>query len=136
MVDQTSDRLSPSIPLWSFYFLYTFVREVGQFRLMCFSLDGQLLYVPLYNANKLQVISLATLTTTDLVPLTVSPTSLAAGSDGALYAMANGQITKIDPTTGQTLGAVSWSFYSPIIKANTSGTRLYIMELDCPVGDQ
>jgi len=43
--------------------------------------------------------------------------------------MADGQITKVDPTTGQTLGAVSRGFYSPIIKANASGTRLYIMEL-------
>src|SRR6185436_11526898 len=38
-------------------------------------------------------------------------------------------ITKIDPIAGQNLGSVFHSFYAPIIKANPSGTRLYIMEL-------
>jgi plastocyanin len=96
--------------------------------LMCFSLDGQYLYVPLYSSNKLQVISLATLTTEDLVPLSVSPNSIASGFDGAMYTMANSQITKINPVTGQTLAA-GRSFYEPIIKANASGTKLFVMEL-------
>lgn len=130
LVDTTNDRL------------LTFDTESGAFissirlegklassGLMCISLDGQLLYVPLTTTNKLQVISLATLTTQDLVPLTNSPASLATGSDGALYAIANGQLTKFNPLTGQNLGVTINYYYSPMIKANASGTRLYIMDL-------
>src|SRR5713101_4211320 len=130
VVDFTNDRLL-TLDTASGNFISS-IRLYGKLTsasLMCFSLDGQALYVPLYSSGKLQVISLASLTTTDLVPLSISPTSVAAGSDGALYAMDSGQITKIDPTAGQNLGAVPRGFYSPIIKANASGTRLYIMEL-------
>lgn len=130
IVDSTNDRLL-TLDTASGTFISS-IRLHGKLAfsgLMCFSLDEQTLYVPLYNTNKIQVISLATLTTTDLIPLTVSPTSVAAGSDGALYAAANSYITKIDPITGQSLVAIPWSFYSPLLKANGSGTRLYIMEL-------
>jgi hypothetical protein len=130
IVDSTNDRLL-TLDTGSGAFVSS-IRLYGKLAfsgLMCFSVDGQLLYVPLNTSNRLQVISLATLTTTDIVPLTVAPGSIAAGSDGALYAAVNGRITKIHPTTGQNLGAVSRSFYAPLLKANGSGTRLYIMEL-------
>ncbi len=129
-VDQTNDRLlTLNTDTGAFISSIRLHGKLASSGLMCFSLDGQFLYLPLDAVKKLQVISLATLSTVDVIPLTVSPTSIAAGSDGKLYAMANGQLTKIDPATGQTLGALPWSFYSPIMKANASGTRLFIMEL-------
>src|SRR6266478_3465491 len=130
VVDSTNDRLL-TLDTASGNFISS-IRLYGKLTsssLMCFSADGQFLYLPLYSSGKLPVISLASLTTPDLVPLNISPNSVAAGSDAALYAAANGQINKLDPTTGQNLGAVPRAFYSPIIKANASGTRLYIMEL-------
>jgi hypothetical protein len=130
VVDQTNDRLlTLDTGTGAFISSIRLYGKLAYSGLMCFSLDGQYLYLPLYSTNKLQVISLATLTTTDLVPLAAPTASVAAGSDGALYAMVNGQLAKLDPTTGQNLGAVSWGFYAPIVKANASGTRLYIMEL-------
>jgi hypothetical protein len=130
IVDSTNDRLltldTASGTFISSIRLYGKLLTSG---IMSFSLDRQTLYIPLYNANKLQVISLASLRTTDLLPLTIGASSIAAGSDGALYGMVNSQITKIDATSGQFLGSVPGSFYSPLVKANNSGTRLYIMEL-------
>jgi len=130
IVDATNDRLLTfDTASGSFISSIRLEGKLAFSGLMCISLDGQVLYVPLGNTNKLQVISLATLTTLDLVPLTGSPASLAAGSDGALYVIANSQITKINPTTGQTLGARLDYLYSPLMKGNASGTRLYVMEL-------
>ena len=130
IVDSTSDRLlTLNTETGAFISSVRLLGKTGS-SLMTFSVDNQFLYVPLNAAQMLQVISLANLETWDLVPLSVAPGSLAAGSDGKIYAIANSQITKIDPATGHTLGVVARSFYgSPLIKANASGTRLFIMEL-------
>jgi len=129
IVDSTSDRLL-TLNTESGAFISS-VRLLGKTAssLMTFSVDNQLLYVPLNSAQMLQVISLANLETLDLVPLSVVPGSLAAASDGKIYTIVNGQIAKIDPATGQNLGTVNRNFFGSIIKANTSGTRLFIMEL-------
>lgn len=129
VVDTTNDRLLTfDTESGKFVSSIRLEGKLGYVGSMCFSLDGQLLYVPLINSNKLQVISLATLTTQDLVPLNFSPSSLAAGCDGALYSVPPFQVTKINPATGQTLGFNPYYFGGGLIKANGSGTRLYIME--------
>jgi len=130
IVDTTNDRLL-TLDTASGAFVSS-IRLYGKLAfpgLMCFSLDGQFLYVPLNTSNRLQVISLATLTTKDLVPLSVAASSIAAGSDGVLYALVGGRITKVDPASGQSAGPASQSYYRPFLKANASGTRLYIMEV-------
>jgi DNA-binding beta-propeller fold protein YncE len=128
MVDSTNDRLL-TLDTETGTFVSS-IRLLGKPQgLMALSVDQQFLYIPLTSAQMLQIISLTNLAACDMVPLTVVPTSLAAGADGMLYIMVNGRITKIDPTTGQNLGAVGRSYYQPIIKVNASGTRLYIMEL-------
>jgi plastocyanin len=130
LVDQTNDRLlTLNTDSGTFVSSIRLQGKLGFSGLMCFSLDGQFLYVPLNAARKLQVISLGTLATVDVVPLTISPNSAAAGSDGMLYVIADSEITKINPATGQKLGTTSGYFYSPMLKANGSGTRLYLMEL-------
>jgi plastocyanin len=130
IVDQTNDRLlTLDTTTGAFVSSIRLYGKLAFSGLMCFSLDGQLLYVPLNTSNRFQVISLATLTTADLVPLTVAPSSIAAGSDGALYTPVSGRITKLDPTTGKELGAVLRSYYGALLKGNASGNRLYVMEL-------
>jgi plastocyanin len=129
IVDQTNDRLlTLNTETGTFVSSIRLQGKTSYSGLMCFSLDGQFLYIPLNAAKKLQIVSLASLSTVDVVPLTVSPGSVAAGSDGMLYTAADSMITKIDPATGQKLGAVG-NFYAPMLKANASGTRLFLMEL-------
>jgi plastocyanin len=129
MVDKTTGRLlTLNTDTGMFVSSIRLLGKPSDSELMCFSLDRQFLYVPLNAAKTLQVVSLASLSTVDVVPLTVSPGSVAAGSDGMIYTAADGAITKIDPVTGQTLGAMGY-FYEPMLKANASGTRLFLMEL-------
>src|SRR2546430_17603182 len=49
---------------------------------LCFSLDETLLYVPLTSAQKIQIISLATLSTVDIINVGIAARSLAPGFDG------------------------------------------------------
>lgn len=129
LVDRTNDRLlTLDTDTGAFVSSIRLRGKPDHAGLMCVSFDGQFLYVPLYSVQKLQVISLATLETVDVVPLTVAPGSVAAGFDGMLYVIANSQIVRINPVTGQTLGTVGAYFYAPILKSNLSGTRLYMME--------
>jgi plastocyanin len=132
VVDSTNDRLlTLDTANGKFVSSIRLESKLAYAGLMCFSLDGQLLYVPLANSNRIQVISLATLTTQDIVPLNISPRCLAAGYDGALYATTENLLAKINPTTGQTLGSTLYYPYylGSLIKANGSGTRLYLMPL-------
>jgi hypothetical protein len=130
IVDRTNDRLlTLDTDTGAFISSIRLQGKPGNFGYMCLSLDQRFLYVPLSSAQMLQVISLTDLATTDIVPLSAVPTSVAAGVDGMLYAIAGGQLTKIDPSTGRNLGSLNRNFYSPVLKSNPSGTRLYIMEL-------
>jgi plastocyanin len=128
LVDSTNDQLL-TLDTDTGNFISS-IRLLGRPQgLMCFSQNQQYLYVPLYSSQMLQIISVAELTTWDVVPLPVAPQTMAAGADGMLYVVVGGSLTKINPATGRNLGALTRSFYNPIIKANRSGTRLYIMEL-------
>lgn len=129
IVDQTNDRLlTLDTDTGTFISSVRLQGKTTPTGLMCLSLDDQFLYVPINSAQRLQVISLATLTTVDTVPLTGAPKSLAAGADGMLYAIVNDAIRKIDPITGQLSAPASKTYYQPLLKANQSGNRLYVAE--------
>ncbi|HEY6228987.1 MAG TPA: hypothetical protein VI282_17845, partial [Verrucomicrobiae bacterium] len=122
--------------------LYTLDTDTGQFvaatklrgapsmgASMCFSLDETLLYVPLPSSQKVQIISLATLSTIDVINVGIPVASLAAGFDGKLYAAAGDSLYQVDPKFGGSapIGGTLY-LYAPYIKSDPSGKRLFVME--------
>lgn len=122
--------------------LYTLDTDTGQFvaatklrgapsmgASMCFSLDETLLYVPLPSSQKIQIISLATLATIDVINVGIPVGSLAAGFDGKLYTTDGDALYQVDPTFGGSRFVGDASFlYSPYLKADPAGRRLFLME--------
>lgn len=103
--------------------------------LMSISPDGRTLCVPLSSSSKLQFVSLSNLVTEDILSTGVAPGCTAAGSDGQLYVVSQGTLYKVDPTTGQAI-STGRQFYAPLLKANATGTKLYVMELGLSGGGE
>ena len=99
---------------------------------MTLSTDGTRLYVPLSTAKKVQVFALPSLESANIFDLDFQPSSLAACSDGRLYASAiatpNQYLRQIDPDSGAVLGQFGKSTYpaSTILRASGDGTLLYV----------
>ena len=123
--------------------LHTLNTETGEFiaatalqgvpgfgAVMCFSLDGEKLYVPLTSSQRVQIIGAETLETEDILHLDFPPGSVAYGADENLYIYGGERIYKVDRLTGRTLGVSGDSFYrSMIIKSGFEGERIFTMEL-------
>jgi subtilisin family serine protease len=101
---------------------------------MAVSPDGSKLYVSLPTAQKIQVFSLPNLTSQATVPVNFTPYSLVFGTGNRLYVGNNannwGAVYEINPSTGQVLQTSIGGFelYAPLLRVNSTGTRLYIGE--------
>lgn len=104
---------------------------------MAFSANSKTLYVVINRF--LYCISTPDLITQRVFKLPSAVSSIAVGSDEALYLagypyskdgspIAGDNITKVDPETGATLGIIHTNLQFPLIKTNALGTHLYVSD--------
>lgn len=91
------------------------------------SLDETLLYVPLTDTKKLQIISLADFQTVGIIDLGISVASIAPGYDGNLYVADERDLYRVNPSQdgAHRLSEIP-SYYWPLLKTDPTGRRLFL----------
>jgi len=99
---------------------------------MAVSVDDSTLYLAESAEDKILVFSLPTLTPEASITVGFSPSLIAAGAQGRLYASRydnfTGTIVEISTSTGdivQTFGTSEDYYYAPLLRTNADGTNLY-----------
>ena len=101
---------------------------------LALSADGSHLYIALTAAQQIQVVSLPNLQQSDIINLNFEPYSLAAGSDGKLYASSADNaweyLRQIDPVSGETIGTFGHQTYyqSSVLRLSGDHSTLYVAE--------
>jgi PKD repeat protein len=91
--------------------------------------QGDRLYVAIPGAFRIDVFSLPDLTRTASIPAPITAYQIATDNQGRLYSTFGNSLYQLDATSGAVLAtAPTANSYSPLLRTNTEGTRLYTRE--------